>query len=212
MPLSVIGAGLGRTGTLSLKLALEQLGFVRCHHMRELILHPETAPTWERAAAGGPVDWEELLAGYRATTDWPACHFYQVLAARYPQAKVILSVRDPQRWYESTQATIFNEEFLETTRTMPMGAFVESVIFTTFGGRMHDRDHLIATYERHNEEVRRSIPRQRLLTYEVSEGWKPLCRFLGLPAPDTPFPRANTTEDFVRGHRAPEARAAPPPT
>lgn len=203
MPLSVIGAGLGRTGTTSLKLALEQLGLSRCHHMSELIRFPEMAPMWERAAAGEPVDWDQVLEGYRATTDWPACHFWKVFATRYPRAKVILTVRDPQRWYESTQATIFNEEFLAVTRTLPHGGFVQNVIFETFDGRMHDRDHMIAVYERHNAEVRRAIDPARLLIYQVSEGWEPLCRFLDLPVPRTPFPRANTTQDFVEGHPLP---------
>jgi len=203
MALDVIGAGLGRTGTTSLKLALEQLGFVRCHHMSELILHPEQAPLWERAATDQPVDWEEVLAGYRATTDWPACHFYKTLAALYPRAKVILTVRDPERWFESTQATIFKPEFLAATSARPNGGFVRDVLLSVFDGRMHDRDHLIEVYERHNAEVRRTIAPERLLVYEVSQGWEPLCRFLGVPVPTGPFPRVNTTGDFIAGHPVP---------
>ncbi|HUN24730.1 MAG TPA: sulfotransferase [Steroidobacteraceae bacterium] len=204
MALAVIGAGLGRTGTMSLKLALEQLGHGPCHHMVELILHPETAPLWERAAAGETIEWDQLLAGYRATTDWPACHFYRELAARYPQAKIILTVRDPQRWFESTQATIFNPEFLRQTQHRVMGRFVELAILKTFDHRMHDRDHLLAVYERHNVEVRRCFSPERLLVYDVAEGWTPLCRFLGVPVPAQPFPRANTTEAF-RERRAAES-------
>jgi len=194
VPLSVIGAGLGRTGTTSLKFALEQLGFAPCHHMTELIRRPHSAQAWERAAAGEAVDWDEILADYRATTDWPACHFYQQLAAKYPDAKIILTVRDPERWFESTQATIFSAEMVASSG--PMAGFFRKAIMRLFDDRMHDREHLIAVYQRHNDEVRRTLPPQRLLIYDVNEGWQPLCRFLGVPVPGRPFPRANTTEEF----------------
>ncbi len=203
MPLDVIGAGLGRTGTTSLTLALEQLGFVRCHHMREVIRRPETARDWERAADGERVDWEAILAGYRATTDWPACHFYSEFAALYPRAKVILTVRDPGSWFRSTQATIFNDEHLKEVERRPMAGIMRKIIGPLFDGRLHDRDHMIAVYERHNEQVRRTVAPERLLVYEVAAGWAPLARFLGVPVPSEPFPRANTTEDFRRGHPAP---------
>ncbi len=196
MALEVIGAGLGRTGTTSLKLALEQLGFVRCHHMTEFISHPQTAPEWERAARGESVDWDRLLAGYRATADWPACHFYKELAARYPAAKVVLTVRDPESWFQSTQATIFSDAHLQQVGERPMGGFVRMAILPFFDGRMHDREHLLEVYERHNAEVRRVIQPGRLLVYDVREGWEPLCRFLDRPIPSDPFPRANTTETF----------------
>jgi len=196
MTLEVIGAGLGRTGTTSLKLALERLGFVRCHHMTEFIAHPETAPDWNRAAQGEPVDWDRLLAGYRATTDWPACHFYQELAARYPRAKIVLTVREADSWFRSTQATIFSDQHLQQVAARPMGPFVSKAILPRFGDRIHDREHLIQVYEQHNAQVRRVIPAERLLVYDVLEGWEPLCRFLGHPAPAEPFPRANTTETF----------------
>lgn len=209
MPLEVIGAGLGRTGTTSLKLALERLGFGRCHHMSELILHPETAPLWERAAAGEPVDWEEVLAGYRATVDWPACHFYRELAARYPAARVILTLRDPQSWFRSTQATILSNEHLEAVEERPMAGFVNRAILPMFDGRPHDREHAIAVFEHHNAQVRRAIAPERLLVYEVAEGWEPLCRFLGVPVPREPFPRANTTEDFRRGRPVPGIERPP---
>ncbi len=101
MALDVIGAGLGRTGTLSLKAALEELGLGKCYHMTEVLAHPESVPVWDAAARGQPVDWDELFDGYRATVDWPGCSFYRELLDRYPDAKVILSVRDPERWYES---------------------------------------------------------------------------------------------------------------
>lgn len=196
MPLDVIGAGLGRTGTTSLKLALERLGFSRCHHMTEIFTHPETAPLWEAAAEGRPVDWEVLLAGYRATTDWPACHFYRDLARIYPRAKVILTVRDAESWFRSTQATIFRAEHLSKVERRAHGGVIKKVIMPTFQGRLDDREHAIAVYERHNAEVRRTVDPERLLVYDVAQGWEPLCRFLAVPVPSESFPYANTTEEF----------------
>lgn len=206
MPLDVIGAGLGRTGTTSLKLALERLGLARCHHMTELIQHPETAPQWEAAAEGKPVDWEALLAGYRAAVDWPVCHFYRELARIYPNAKVILTVRDPESWFRSTQSTIFAPELVAQVDSRPIGGFLKKAVFPMFGGRMHDRENAVAVYERHNAEVRRTITAERLLVYDAAQGWEPLCGFLGVPAPAESFPHANTTEDFRR--RISSARAA----
>src|SRR5262249_37024332 len=107
MPIKVIGAGLGRTGTLSLKVALEELGFVKCYHMIEVFAHFGHVPVWDAATRGQPVDWDELFRGYQATVDWPSCSFYEELMRRYPDAKVILTVRDPERWYESVRQTIF---------------------------------------------------------------------------------------------------------
>jgi len=205
MPLSIIGAGLGRTGTTSLKLALETLGFAPCHHMLELIFNPESVAPWVRAATGEAMDWDEVLAGYRATTDWPACHFYKELAARYPRAQVILTVRDARRWYESTQATIFSDEVLKSDEDRPMSEFLRTALVPFFGGDLHDRERMVAAYERHNAEVRRTVAAERLLVYELAEGWEPLCRFLGVPIPDQPFPRSNSTEDFLRMVRADEA-------
>ena len=201
MPLDVIGAGLGRTGTTTLKLALEHLGFVRCHHMTEVFRHPETAALWEAAGEGKPVAWESLLSGYRATVDWPSCHFYRELARLYPEAKVILTVRDPESWFRSTQGTIFRPEHIRELDRRSMGGILKKVIAPTFGGRLNDHDHAIAVYERHNAEVRRTIPPERLLVYDVAGGWEPLCRFLGLAIPRDPFPHANKTDEFRR--RAP---------
>lgn len=196
MALDVIGAGLGRTGTTSLKLALERLGFMRCHHMTEAFAHPETAALWEAAAEGKPVDWEALLAGYRATADWPACHFYRDLARVYPKAKVILTVRDPESWFRSTQATIFKAEHIGKVEKRPMAGFMKKAILPTFDGRVNDREHAISVYERHIADVRRTIEPERLLVYDVADGWEPLCGFLSVPIPSEPFPHANTTDDF----------------
>ncbi len=201
MALSVIGAGFGRTGTLSLRLALDRLGLGPCYHMLEVFEHPEHIPVWERAADGEEVDWDGLFHFYRSAVDWPVCAFYRELADRYPDAKVILTVREPERWYRSAMETIFpimtgspagNDPVALAQARMATKVILEQ----TFGGRVNDRRHAIAVYEQHVEEVRRTVPAERLLVYEVAEGWGPLCRFLGLAEPPEPFPRVNTTEDF----------------
>jgi hypothetical protein len=211
--LKVIGAGFGRTGTMSLKVALESLGFGPCYHMLEVFSHPEHAQRWEAAWLGEPVDWDDLLDGYEAAVDWPACAFYEELMEKYPDAKVILTVRDPERWYESVRNTIYA---LSTTvsgsrilrivlglRSLLLyGAFArgnmaKTIIWEgTFNGRFEDKRCAIGVFVRHNEEVRRRVPEERLLTYEVSEGWGPLCDFLGVEAPDEPFPRLNDTAEM----------------
>lgn len=195
MALSVIGAGLGRTGTLSLKFALEQLGLGRCYHMMEVFGLPDAPGQWSRAADGPPVDWEQIFAGFGCTVDWPSAEFYKQLADYYPEAKVILTVRDSAAWYESTQATIFREGSHEGASPEWL-EMVGKVIGRKFNGDLHSREHCIAVYEAHNDEVARTIAPDRLLIYEPGQGWEPLCRFLGVPEPDTPYPRVNTTEEF----------------
>lgn len=198
MTLSVVGAGLGRTGTSSLKLALEQLGLGRCYHMVEVLENPEAAPLWLEAAHGRP-DWERIFAGYGATVDYPGCRFWRELSAYYPDAKVLLSVRDPEAWYESARATIFSDFWLERCRSSPMAEFFNETVFRDFGygDRLGDRDFMIDYFRRHTEEVKAAIPPERLLVYDAAEGWAPLCAFLDVEAPATPFPRANTREEML---------------
>jgi hypothetical protein len=198
MALKVIGAGFGRTGTLSLKLALEQLGFGPCHHMLEVVKRPETVGSWEAAADGGPVDWARMFQGFSATVDWPSATFWRQIAEAFPDAKVILTRRDPEAWFASTQATIFAPDYSDPTD--PFQRMVSKVIGDLFERRLHDKAKVIEVYNRHNETVRRTIAPERLLVYEVAEGWGPLCDFLGVPAPATPMPRVNSTEDFLREH------------
>jgi len=194
MTLSVIGAGLGRTGTLSLKFALEQLGLGRCYHMMEVFGLAAAPGQWTRAADGEVMDWDEVFTGFNATVDWPACDFYRELMERYPQAKVILSVRDPQAWYESTQATIFRSHDGAPPEWLEM--FEKLIVRNKFNGDLHTRDHVIGVYERHNDEVRRTVPAEKLLEYRPGDGWEPLCAFLGVPVPDAPYPKTNSTEEF----------------
>jgi hypothetical protein len=218
--LKVIGAGFGRTGTWSLKAALEKLGFGPCYHMTEVFAHPSHADVWVAAARGEPADLEAVLEGYEATTDWPACTFYEELMERYPEAKVLLSVRDPERWYESTRSTLYPLTMLldssRTVRTifglltlLAYGGFAgiksslpHDVIWDgTFDGRFEDKPYAIEVFELHNEEVRRRVPPERLLVYEVKEGWGPLCEFLGVPEPEEPFPHLNDAAQMKLGMR-----------
>lgn len=203
MTLSVIGAGFGRTGTMSLKLALEQLGVGRCYHMIEVFKIPEAPQQWLDAAEGRPVDWNTVFKGFGATVDWPSATYYRQLADFYPKAKVILSLRDSNAWFESTQATIFARDFSQAPNPI-FGKMATRVIGDLFENRMHDREKVISVYEQHNAEVQRVIPPERLLVYDVAEGWDPLCRFLGLPVPDGPLPNVNSREEFA-------ARLATPP-
>lgn len=199
MTLKVIGAGLGRTGTMSLKLALEQLGFGPCYHMVEVFKNPQAPRWWVEAAEGRP-DWERIFEGYAATVDWPNATFYAELADHYPDAKVILTERDPEAWFRSTQQTIFAEG--SSPPVADFGEMNEKVIRRLFDGRMHDHDHVIDVYQRHNAEVRRRIPAERLLVYQVAQGWEPLCAFLGVDIPETPMPKVNSTEEFQAARAA----------
>ncbi len=201
MTLKVIGAGYPRTGTSSLKLALEQLGFGRCHHMREVIMDPPGARLWIEAADGHP-DWDRIFEGYQSCTDAPACSFWRELADVYPDAKVLLSVRDPGDWFESTQSTVFSEQMLHRGAGTPLGEFFaeffNKVVTREFGEHIHDRDFMLAQFERRKQEVIAAIPAPRLLVYDVREGWEPLCAWLGVEVPDGPFPRTNTREEMMQ--------------
>jgi hypothetical protein len=201
MALKIVGAGFGRTGTKSLKFALDQLGFGPCHHMFELHEHPEQVPLWQAAARGETMDWDAVFAGYTSCVDWPAAHYWREIAAHYPHAKVLLSVRPAEAWFKSISATIYRS--IMRRDSDPPGVTrdrrdmsYEITIRQTFGGRLDDRDHALSVFRAHIEEVQRTIAPDRLLTFDVTEGWEPLCTFLGVPIPDAPFPRTNTTAEF----------------
>ena len=197
MSLAVIGAGFGRTGTMSLKLALEQLGLGPCYHMIDVIQAPERVQHWARAAEGEQMDWDAVFDGYRSAVDWPVCDYWRELAAYYPDAKIILTVRDPDSWYASTQNTIFGPANASLSERDPgFARIIRAIAGRHFGGSLSDRDRLLQGFATHNERVRRSIPPERLLVFQVREGWTPLCRFLGLVVPEAPFPTANSTDEF----------------
>ena len=193
MGLSVIGAGFGRTGTESLKKALEILGLGPCYHMFEVLPHPERIAIWRAAAAGNTPDWDEVFAGYNATVDWPGAYFWRELSAHFPKAKIILSVRDENAWYASMDKTIL--PILRTSED-PDSIGVKLIAERVFGGDIGDQDHIISTYKKNISDVQAEFGHDRLLTYELGSGWEPLCEFLDCPVPDQPYPHGNTTDDF----------------
>ena len=222
--MDVIGAGFGRTGTLSLKVALEVLGFGPCYHMTEVFEHPEHVPLWQAAAEGTLPDWAHLFAGYKATVDWPGCSFYEALLRAYPAARVLLTVRDPGRWYESVASTIYAASRGAIGGGAPgaepppgreaFGRMIETLIWQgTFGGRFEDREQAIAVFERHNRAVQERVPAGRLLVFDVAQGWDPLCRFLGVDVPaGQPFPHLNDRASFgQRVQQGPPGPQSRPP-
>ncbi|MBB6548750.1 sulfotransferase family protein [Nonomuraea rubra] len=215
--MKVIGAGFGRTGTRSLKAALELLGFGPCYHMSTVIAEPYRVRQWLDVGEGRSRDWDTLFAGFRSALDWPASAYWRELAGHYPEAKVVLTVRDPARWYDSVSATIFRSALEQRARPplrrrvirwmvarrapdfalyprMARATFIDPV----FGGRLDDRDHVIEVFERHVAEVRAAIPAGRLLVFEPGDGWEPLCAFLGVAVPDVPYPQVNERAAFRR--------------
>jgi hypothetical protein len=205
--MKVIGAGFGRTGTSSMRAALEQLGLGPCHHMDALFEHPEQIPLWLEVAEGGTRNWDTVLAGYPSAVDFPAQHWYKELMAAYPNAKVILTIRDPERWYDSVRQTIY-----AISEDIPMrwvgqwipvvgGVFRLSRTVIWQGdlqGRFLDRDFAISWFKQYNNSVIEHVPPEKLLVFNVQEGWEPLCRFLELPVPATPFPHHNDSAEFGR--------------
>ncbi|MDE2200066.1 MAG: hypothetical protein KGJ41_13705, partial [Rhodospirillales bacterium] len=204
MSLAVIGSGFGRTGTASLKIALETLGFGPCHHMEEVMAHPAQVAHWQACIAGEPVVWEEVFAGYRAQVDWPGAHVWRELAMAYPTAKVIHSVRPEEAWWTSFSATIGTLLATHRTRSRPphvaamLEAMETAIVAQTFGCPLTDRAGVLAAYRRRTAQVRKAIPAERLLVFDVVEGWPPLCAFLGVAVPEQPFPRTNSTQEFWR--------------
>ncbi len=200
VPLEVIGSGLGRTGTKSLQTALNILGIGPCYHMVEVFEHRDQAmPLWIEAGAGRP-DWEAIFQGYRSTVDYPSAAYWRELSQAFPDAKVIHTLRDPDEWFESTQATIFRPDGHAVSAMKSeglAGEFFRSFIKPPLLDHLHDRDWLIDYFQRHTEEVKATIPAERLLVYEAGEGWGPLCGFLGVAEPNEPFPSQNTRAEFI---------------
>lgn len=216
--LKVIGAGFGRTGTLSLKAALEELNFAPCYHMTELFERPQDVSLWLAATKGEDVHWQDIFTEYQASVDWPGCTFYAELMNIYPDAKVLLTVRDPNSWYESVTSTIYRTRSMSTTfafrvlsllvrgpasARMKILPIINALIWEkTFGDDFEDKEHAIAIFNQHIEEVKSRVPAEKLLVYNVKEGWEPLCRFLEVEVPaDKPFPHLNDRTNFA-GNRA----------
>jgi sulfotransferase family protein len=215
--LEVIGVGFGRTGTYSLRSALETLGFGPCYHMWEVIYSRERARLWRRVSQGDHPGWGKVFDGYRASVDWPGAAYWRELAEEFPNAKVILTVRDPGDWYDSARNTLFKfplrrhnlvhrAVYALFTRINPAAMDVPVMLDTvlwervfdnrSFDGATGDREFAVERFQRHVDEVKAHIAADRLLVYRVSEGWEPLCEHLGLPVPDVPFPKSNEAQAF----------------
>ncbi len=197
MSLQVVGAGLGRTGTHSLKLALEQLLAGPSYHMLEVFGHPEHIPEWQRAVHGETPDWDFIFDGYVAAVDWPVAAFYDQLMEVYPEAIVVLSCReDGEQWWASANATIF--QAIDRLGEGPPGQqqMVYDLLDLRFTPDWRQHDASVAAYVRHNEEVRKRVPPGRLVEWRTGDDWGPLCQALGVPEPADPFPHVNTRAEF----------------
>ena len=202
MGLNIIGAGFGRTGTQSLKQAIEKLGFGPCHHMYEVRRSPRQIALWQAIAAGRKPAWDNVFEGFSSQVHSPAAAFRRPMAAHFPNAKVILSLRDPSAWYESMMQTIVPSSTIGVTSDPdPDGRAGSEIIRRIvldgiFGGRIADRAFALDRFEQHRREVIETIPADRLLVFDVREGWEPLCRFLSCDVPDLPFPASNSVSEF----------------
>lgn len=206
MTLRVIGAGLGRTGTMSLKLALEQLLGGPCYHMTELFQHPEHLPYWQQAVDGETVDWQQVFGDYVAAVDEPTGQLWEPISQAYPDALIILSVRDPDAWWQSANATI-----MEVKRQPPpaedkdRNAWYDMImnLYDQFYPQGVDEPEAAkAAFRAHIACVKSTVPSERLLVWEAKDGWAPICQALNLPVPDEPFPYSNTREEFIKRRQA----------
>ena len=219
MALQVVGAGFGRTGTLSLKRALDELGFGPTYHMEEVVRRPSHVGHWLRYARTGEVNWDEIFSGFCSGVDFPVSCVWEELAAYYPDAKIVLTIRDPKSWWTSTKTTIYPTRTMFPRWLMQLapvtGRWVEMVDRLVwdgiFDGRFTDRSHAVAVFERHVANVEATCPPDRLLVFDVAEGWEPLCSFLDVRIPNRPFPRLNDAKALRRRFAAMRwgTRAAP---
>ena len=209
--LQVIGAGFGRTGTASVKLALEKLLDGPCYHMFECF-EKRDYEKWVHAYAGKP-DWKAIFTTasgdkfYKATVDYPACGMYQELMKAFPQAKVLLTVRDPEKWYDSVIDTIWSWRCPEqnwSVRIYRAGRFCQEMAQAFHkatmlpGVKRTDREGSIKSFKAWIESVKSTVPPEKLLVFDVKEGWEPLCKFLNVPVPDEPFPNVNDREELKK--------------
>ena len=209
MSLRVIGAGFGRTGTLSLKVALEKLGFGPCHHMKEVVENQDQTEWFHRASKGEKVDWHKVFEEYQSAVDWPAVAYYQELADEFPDAKIILGIRDTDAWYQSVKETIYTviPNFPKWIRlVLPRANKALDMINRTvwigeFSGRFEDKEFAVDVFNKHIELVSTVFPEERLLIHSAKDGWQPLCDFLGVPVPDGSYPWVNESISFKRNLR-----------
>lgn len=203
MSLKILGAGFGRTGTLSLKFALDQLGFGPCHHMYEVRQSQQQVDWWHAAAMGQKLDWDAVFTGFQSQVDWPGSVYWKELSAHFSDAKVILTDRDPDAWYDSISKTILPaSERGRHEDPDPLNRKASEMMYHIslqgiFEGRLGDRDYAIKRMLDHRQEVIDTIDADRLLVFGVGDGWEPLCDFLGVPVPDQAFPRGNSVAEFL---------------
>jgi len=169
------------------------LGYGPCYHMYEVLPHEDRVQLWRAISKGQRADWDNIFTDYRATVDWPAAYYWRELSEHFPHAKIILSLRDPDSWYASMDKTIL-EVVRSSQDTESLGAYL--VGQKVFGGRFDDRQSVIDAFNQNTKDVQATIPKDRLLTYNLGDGWEPLCTFLGCDAPDAPYPHKNRPDDF----------------
>ena len=215
MTVKVIGAGLARTGTMSLKMALEQLGYEHCFHMVELLKNPARLTYLDLSHKEGATDWAAFFEDYQAAVDYPACFYYKELLTENPTAKVILTVRDPESWYQSVLNTVYRGKpkgfrdiirlirnlivSSDMRRVAPVFRYNDKLIWQgQFNGEFEDKEAAIRVYHDHVEQVKKHVPADQLLIFEVKQGWQPLCDFLDKPIPEQPFPHSNSMAEFNR--------------
>jgi hypothetical protein len=193
MALRVIGTGFGRTGTDSMREALTILGLGPCHHMLEVMANEDQKQLWRALAKGGTPDWEALFAGFVSCVDWPSAFYWRELIKIYPKARVILTYRTSESWWASFEKTILP---VVKNSTDPDSLGVALIARQVFGGRPDDRENAIAAYEANVRDVLATVPKERLLVHNLGDGWEPLCRLLGVPVPDVPYPSRNSASEF----------------
>ena len=204
--MKVFGTGFGRTGTMSLKIALEKLGIGPCYHMREVVSHPSHIKIWYDISRGEHPNWNRLFSGFNSAVDFPVSLFYKKLINQFPDAKFILTLRDFDTWYISTANTIYKvptilpEWFKQVV--YPIRIFIAMQVnliwVGLFNNRFSDKESAKIVYYEHIESVKKTIPSDKLLIYHVNKGWGPLCEFLNVAVPEIPFPKVNDTDEILR--------------
>lgn len=205
MALKVIGAGFGRTGTLSMKAALEQLGYDKCHHMLEVMPNDTQLDAWHAISQGGAPDWDSVFEGFQASVDFPSSAYWRELAEHYPDAKIILTTRNFDSWYASASETIYrvSSDMPGWTKIIPKARKISEMTYgaiwdRVFGGAFEDKDATRQVFEQHEADVKAAFPADRLLVFHPKQGWGPLCAFLDKPVPDTEFPNVNDRAEFKK--------------
>lgn len=205
MALEVIGAGFGRTGTLSMKAALEHLGYKKCHHMLEVFPSEKQLNAWHAVGAGAQPDWDDIFEGFSASVDFPSSSYWRELSEHYPNAKIILTTRSFDSWYESASETIYpvSASIPGWLTVVPKVRKIKEMTYGTiwdrvFGGGFEDKENARAVFEKHEADVKAAFGPDRLLVFHPKEGWEPLCAFLGKPVPSIPFPNVNDRVEFQK--------------